>query len=107
MFVGITLVFTQNDCILRIQRRRPSVDLRRPSLQDLEDRINQPSTPLRDIGDKGPPQIVDVQESYTAVEGLFVKLLYRNTYFIVLILISLLFHYVVTKNCHFVNDNSC
>lgn len=44
--------------------------MRRPSIQDLEDKINQPSTPLRDIGDSGPPQIVDVQESYTAVEGM-------------------------------------
>lgn len=52
------------------QRRRPSIDMRRPSVQDLEDKINQPSTPLRDIGDPGPPQIVDVQESYSAVEGL-------------------------------------
>lgn len=51
------------------QRRRPSIDMRRPSVQDLEDKINQPSTPLRDIGDPGPPQIVDVQESYSAVEG--------------------------------------
>lgn len=44
--------------------------MRRPSIQDLEDKINQPSTPLRDIGESGPPQIVDVQESYSAVEGL-------------------------------------
>ena len=52
------------------QRRRPScADLRRPSVQDLEDKINQPSTPLREIGDEGPPVIVDVQESYSAVEG--------------------------------------
>lgn len=54
----------------KIQRRRPSIDMRRPSIQDLEDKINQPSTPLRDIGEPGPPQIVDVQESYSAVEGL-------------------------------------
>lgn len=46
--------------------------MRRPSVQDLEDKINQPSTPLREIGEVGPPQIVDVQESYSAVEGLFV-----------------------------------
>lgn len=52
------------------QRRRPSVDARRPSIQDLEDKINQPSTPLKDVGDGGPPAIVDVQESYTAVEGI-------------------------------------
>lgn len=44
--------------------------MRRPSVQDLEDKINQPSTPLRDIGESGPPQIVDVQESYSAVEGM-------------------------------------
>uniref|UniRef100_A0A1A9V0P1 Twitchin n=1 Tax=Glossina austeni TaxID=7395 RepID=A0A1A9V0P1_GLOAU len=50
------------------QRRRPSVDVRRPSIQDLEDLINRSSTPLRDIGDGGPPSIVDVQESYSAVE---------------------------------------
>lgn len=43
--------------------------MRRPSVQDLEDKINQPSTPLRDIGEGGPPQIVDVAESYSAVEG--------------------------------------
>jgi hypothetical protein len=43
--------------------------MRRPSIQDLQDKINQPSTPLRDIGDAGPPVIVDVQESYSAVEG--------------------------------------
>lgn len=45
--------------------------MRRPSVQDLEDKINQPSTPLRDVGEVGPPQIVDVQESYSAVEGVF------------------------------------
>ena len=43
--------------------------MRRPSIQDLEDKINQPCTPLRDVGDAGPPVIVDVQESYSAVEG--------------------------------------
>lgn len=60
--------------IVKQQRRRPSVDMRRPSVQDLEDKINQPSTPLRDIGEAGPPQIVDVQESYSAVEGIFMLL---------------------------------
>uniref|UniRef100_T1GGR1 Uncharacterized protein n=1 Tax=Megaselia scalaris TaxID=36166 RepID=T1GGR1_MEGSC len=50
-------------------RRRPSVDVRRPSVQDLEGLIDKPSTPLRPIGDDGsPPAIVDVQESYSAVE---------------------------------------
>ncbi|XP_073811656.1 projectin protein bent isoform X33 [Musca autumnalis] len=50
------------------QRRRPSIDVRRPSVQDLEDLINKPSTPLHATGDGGPPQIVDVQESYSVVE---------------------------------------
>lgn len=44
--------------------------MRRPSVADMEDKINQPSTPLKGIGDNGPPQIVDVQESYSAVEGI-------------------------------------
>lgn len=51
------------------QRRRPSIDTRRPSVQDMEDKINTPSTPLKDVGAPGPPSIVDVQESYSAVEG--------------------------------------
>lgn len=35
----------------------------------MEDRINQPSTPLKPTGPSGtPPSIVDVQENYTAVE---------------------------------------
>ncbi|XP_055385446.1 twitchin isoform X34 [Condylostylus longicornis] len=50
------------------QKRRPSMDVRRPSIQDLEGLIDKPSTPLKDIGEGGPPAIVDVQESYSAVE---------------------------------------
>nr|CAD7193694.1 unnamed protein product [Timema douglasi] len=50
------------------QRRRPSTDMRRPSVAELDDRIDKPSTPLKPIGEPGPPVIVDVQESYTAVE---------------------------------------
>lgn len=56
-----------------MQRRRPSTDVRRPSVADLENKINQPSTPLRDVGPPGPPQIVDVQESYSAVEGISLR----------------------------------
>ena len=36
----------------------------------MEERINLPSTPLNDIGEGGPPAIVDVAESYSAVEGI-------------------------------------
>lgn len=38
-------------------------------MQDLEDLINKPSVPLKPLGSGGPPVIVDVQESYSAVEG--------------------------------------
>ncbi|KAL1129846.1 hypothetical protein AAG570_012790 [Ranatra chinensis] len=42
--------------------------MRRPSVAELEDKIDKPSTPLKDVGAPGPPAIVDVQENYTAVE---------------------------------------
>lgn len=46
----------------------------------MEERINLPSTPLNDIGEGGPPAIVDVAESYSAVEGtiLFRWIFYYN-----------------------------
>lgn len=50
------------------QRRRPSTEMRRPSVAELEEKINQPSTPLKDVGAPGPPSIVDVAESYSAIE---------------------------------------
>lgn len=53
------------------QRRRPSSDVRRPSVADLEERIDKPSTPLKPVGDAGPPAIVDIAENYSAVEGNF------------------------------------
>lgn len=38
----------------------------------MEDLINKPSTPLKPSGPDGsPPQITDVQESYSATEGGF------------------------------------
>ncbi|XP_049301025.1 twitchin isoform X6 [Anopheles funestus] len=51
------------------KKRRPSIDVRRPSIQDMDEKINQPSTPLRAIGEDGKAAIiVDFQESYSAVE---------------------------------------
>lgn len=58
-----------NNFIINLQRRRPSSDVRRPSVAELEELINKPSTPLKGNGPEGPPVIVDVQESYSAVEG--------------------------------------
>lgn len=52
------------------QRRRPSVELRRPSVAELEALIEKDSTPLRPIGEPGPPAIVRIEESYSAIEGL-------------------------------------
>lgn len=40
------------------------------SKEALEGKVNEPSTPLRDIGEVGPPKIVDLYESYSATEGL-------------------------------------
>ncbi len=52
------------------QRRRSTQgDIRRPSVSELEDKLNKPSTPLTAVGDAGPPVIVDFQEKYTATEG--------------------------------------
>lgn len=52
-----------------LQRRRPSVELRRPSMAELEALIEKDSTPLRPIGEPGPPAIVRIEESYSAIEG--------------------------------------
>lgn len=54
--------------------------MRRPSIADMEDLINKPSTPLRDLGPGGPPVIVDLQESYSAVEGNYKSYIYRYVY---------------------------
>jgi len=42
--------------------------MRRPSIAELEEKIDKPSTPLKDFGAPGPPSIVDVAESYSAIE---------------------------------------
>jgi len=42
--------------------------MRRPSIAELEEKIDKPSTPLKDFGAPGPPIIVDVAESYSAIE---------------------------------------
>lgn len=42
--------------------------MRRPSIAELEEKIDKPSTPLKDFGAPGPPVIVDVAESYSAIE---------------------------------------
>lgn len=42
--------------------------MRRPSIAELEEKIDKPSTPLKDLGAPGPPVIVDVAESYSAIE---------------------------------------
>uniref|UniRef100_A0ABK8F4T1 Twitchin n=1 Tax=Anopheles gambiae TaxID=7165 RepID=A0ABK8F4T1_ANOGA len=55
--------------LINDDKRRPSIDVRRPSIQDMDEKINQPSTPLRAIGEEGKAAIiVDFQESYSAVE---------------------------------------
>ncbi|KAL3252352.1 hypothetical protein MRX96_017671 [Rhipicephalus microplus] len=53
------------------QRRRSSIDMRRASVSELQEKVEKPSTPLRPIpeSEEGPPNIVDYQENVTAVEG--------------------------------------
>lgn len=58
--------FFNNDGLM--QRRRPSTE-RRPSVADLEEKIDKPSTPLKPSGAAGPPKIF-VDQKYTAVEGI-------------------------------------
>ena len=45
--------------------------MRRPSVAELGEMIDKPSTPLKPVGAPGPPSVVDIQESYSAVEGDF------------------------------------
>ncbi|XP_026819249.1 muscle M-line assembly protein unc-89-like [Rhopalosiphum maidis] len=54
--------------VIDAKRRRPSTEMRRPSIAELEEKIDKPSTPLKDFGAPGPPSIVDVAESYSAIE---------------------------------------
>lgn len=51
--------------------------MRRPSVAELEEKIEKPSTPLKAVGPPGPPAIVDVQESYSAVEGTFNRVIFK------------------------------
>lgn len=53
-----------------VQKRRTSADVRRPSLAEAGECIDKPSTPLRPVGPPGPPSIIDIQENYSAVEGI-------------------------------------
>ncbi|CAG0918476.1 unnamed protein product [Notodromas monacha] len=64
---GETLVVRQNK--LRPGELPQTQYVRRPSISELEDRLNKPSTPLKEVGSTGPPVIVDFQEKYTATEG--------------------------------------
>jgi len=59
-----------------LQKRRTSSDVRRPSVAEIEEKIDKPSTPLKPIGPPGPPSIVDIQENYSAVEGTYFEFLY-------------------------------
>ncbi|XP_065220483.1 twitchin isoform X27 [Planococcus citri] len=54
--------------VLDPKRRRPSVELRRPSVAELEALIEKESTPLRPVGEPGPPVIVRIEENYSAIE---------------------------------------
>lgn len=56
--------------LLRCNQQKPQG--RRQSIlpKAIEEKINQESTPLKDNGEVGPPQIVDIFDIHSAVEGL-------------------------------------
>lgn len=56
--------------LLRCNQQKPQG--RRQSIlpKTIEEKINQESTPLKDNGEVGPPQIVDIFDIHSAVEGL-------------------------------------
>ena len=57
-----------------LQRRRGSKDAAGDEKSEWERRLDKPSVPLKAIGDPGPPKIVEIQEKYGAVEGMYIKL---------------------------------
>lgn len=64
-FLFLTLSLTQTNKIIT-QKRKPSLEgktnLDSPS-------INKEPTPLKDVGEVGPPQIVDMYDCYSVAEG--------------------------------------
>lgn len=68
-------LFLSYSVFIKLQGRKQSI-----FAKALEEQINQESTPLRDSGAVGPPQIVDMYDSYSAVEGLK---FYFNIYLLV------------------------
>ena len=57
-----------------LQRRRGSKDAAGDEKSEWERRLDKPSVPLKAIGDPGPPKIVEIQEKYGAVEGMYIKI---------------------------------
>ncbi|XP_022255917.1 muscle M-line assembly protein unc-89-like, partial [Limulus polyphemus] len=53
------------------QKRKTSADMRKQSIQDIDERVDKKSTPLRPVPEEeeGPPAFVDYQENVSAVEG--------------------------------------
>lgn len=54
------------------QKRRGSIDMRRASVADVDDRMDKPSIPLKPIPEPpetGPPSIVDFQANQQSTEG--------------------------------------
>lgn len=76
--------------------------MRRPSVQDLSELINKPSTPLRDVGPAGPPAIVFIEESYSAVEGKTV-----TNPFVTILLVHIWLNVFVGLYTHNISANCC
>ncbi len=50
------------------RRGSTSIDMRKASVMEI-DRADKPSTPLRELGEVGPPVITDFVENVSAVDG--------------------------------------
>ena len=52
------------------QQRRPSSE-KKDSVSEFERFLEKPSVPLAAKGPPGPPRIVEIEEKYSAIEGLY------------------------------------
>ena len=87
-----------------LQRRRGSKDAAGDEKSEWERRLDKPSVPLKAIGDPGPPKIVEIQEKYGAVEGMYIKIYFminNKTFFLFRSHdIKVLINIIIVKPCY-------
>lgn len=84
-FLFLTLSLTQTKIIT--QKRKPSLE----NAKTLDSpAVNLPPTPLKDVGEPGPPQIVDMYDCYSVAEGW--KFIFKFTYCLLNICSAVVWH---------------